>query len=174
MSTKFTRLMKCNAAAVTFLALTSLSAIARASGDGTRPAFDDSPKANDWYTSGPDCSLYAGSDFNADGLDDLFTFNAGRQLYYSPNVHGWKAAGWQMILENGPENAVALAGGEWIADLPGEESAIVGPHEVRVVGSPKDGKFDQVVTLAAPDGVTFKGADRTSEPGGAAVRASVH
>lgn len=163
MPTKTIRLMKSKAAAVTFLALTSLSGIARGTTDGARPAFDDSPKANDWYTSGSDCSLYAGSDFNADGLDDLFTYNAGRQLFYSPNVHGWKAAGWQMILENGPENAVALAGGEWIADLPGQEIAIIGPHEVRVVGSPKDGKFDQVVTLAAPDGVTFKGADRTSE-----------
>lgn len=152
--------MKTSAALASLLVLASLAGIARGAGDGASPAFDDSPKANDWYTSGPDCSLYAGSDFNGDGLDDLFTFNAGRQLYYSPNVHGWKAAGWQMILENGPENAVALAGGEWIADLPGQEIAIVGPHEVRVVGSPKDGKFDQVVTLAAPDGVTFKGAYR--------------
>lgn len=124
---------------------------------------DDSPKANDWYTSGSDCSLYAGADLSGDGLDDLLTYNAGRQLYFSQNVHGWKPAGWQMILENGPENAVALQGGDWIADLPGEEIAIVGPHEVRVVGSPKDGKFDQVVTLAAPDGVTFKGAGRTPD-----------
>lgn len=137
--------------------------MARGSARPEGGAFDDTPKANDWYTSGPDCSLYAGADFDGDGLDDLFTFNAGRQLFYSPNVHGWKPAGWQMILENGPENAVALAGGDWIADLPGEEIAIVGPHEVRVVGRPKDGKFDQVVTLAAPDGVTFKGADRTRE-----------
>lgn len=169
-----TIMMKTSAAFASLFAIASLAGIARGSGDGPRPAFNDEPKANDWYTSGSDCSLYAGSDFNGDGLDDLFTFNAGRQLFYSPNVHGWKAAGWQMILENGPENAVALQGGEWIADLPGEEIAIVGPHEVRVVGSPKDGKFDQVVTLAAPDGVTLlravRGADgsvRLVDAGGA-------
>lgn len=156
------RFMKLNAATALLLALSSLAGLAHGAGP-FRPeggAFDDEPKANDWYTSGPDCSLYAGADFDGDGLDDLFTFNAGRQLFYSPNVHGWKPAGWQMILENGPENAVALQGGDWIADLPGEEIAIVGPHEVRVVGRPKDGKFDQVVTLAAPDGVTLKGAYR--------------
>ncbi|MFO0834834.1 MAG: hypothetical protein U0638_07675 [Phycisphaerales bacterium] len=159
------RFMKFNAAAALLLAIPSLAELAHGAGS-PRPeggAFDDTPKANDWYTSGPDCSLYAGADFDGDGLDDLFTFNAGRQLFYSPNVHGWKAAGWQMILENGPENAVALQGGDWIADLPGEEIAIVGPHEVRVVGRPKDGKFDQVVALAAPDGVTLVLAVRAED-----------
>lgn len=156
-------LMKNTIAALALITLTSPAGIARADG-GTPPApFDDTPKANDWYASGSDCSLYAGADFDGDGLDDLFTYNAARQLYFSPNVHGWKPAGWQLILENGPEGAVALEGGDWIADLPGEEIAIVGPHEVRVVGRPKDGKFDQVVTLAAPEGVTFKAADRTND-----------
>jgi hypothetical protein len=58
-----------------------------------------SPAANDWITTGGDCSLFAAGDLDLDGYADVVTLNGSNQLCVSYSVRGWKASPWTVAAE---------------------------------------------------------------------------
>ncbi len=81
-------------------------------------------RADDWATTGTDCALFAAGDIDGDGFADVVTLNGEQKLCWAPTVHGWKAAAWEVLREGIADGAVALAVGEFAADLPGMEVVV--------------------------------------------------
>src|SRR5262245_35617126 len=126
------------------------------------------PKAFDWTATGADCMVYAGVDFNHDGFDDLLCVNSENRLWLSVSVNGWKAAGWSVVREPGPDKIIDIFGHCESARLAKGELALVFADRMEVVTGTGDGKATTVRTEHLPDAARFEpaevGARSTGEP----------
>lgn len=114
--------------------------------------------AQDWIGTGRDCSFYCATDLNGDGFDDTFTVNGNHDLCVALNVNGWKSAGWQGVRGGCPESPVGLIAGDLLPDVAGKEIALVIRTGAEIYSRFADGKLNDTLKVAAPDGVEFASA----------------
>ena len=121
------------------------------------PQYPSSPAANDWATTGWDCTLFCAADIDGDGLDDLLTINGNHHLCVAFNVHCWKSAPWEVLAEQIPAEAVGLYSADVVPHVPGAgiEVVVVMPDHVVVYSEYKDGRLNQHTRFDAPPGITF-------------------
>jgi hypothetical protein len=113
------------------------------------------PAANDWCTTGWDCTMFAIGDIDNDGLGDVLTINGNRDLCVAFNVHNWKAAPWEVLAGGVPTEAVGLFADDSQVGSPGDEVIVVMPDHVVVHSDYRDGRLQRHDRIDFPAPATF-------------------
>jgi hypothetical protein len=151
------------------VAIVASSVIALGGSEGS----EKHPASYDWVTTGWDCTQFAATDIDGDGLGDVLTINGGRDLCAAISVHGWKAAPWRVVVEKVPEGWVALLAGKMEAAKPKPDGAKGSPVGCAVVvyadhadvhSAYREGKFADHRRVDVPTGVKFTGPADSAMP----------
>lgn len=112
--------------------------------------------ASDWITTGPDCKRFAAGDVDGDGFADLLTINGGRDLCWAPSVHGWKSAGWRVLVGDLSPDAVGLV---LVVQGDARRVVVVESGRVVVITVKPDASAGDKAIITASDGQKFTGVE---------------
>ncbi|MEZ5962469.1 MAG: hypothetical protein R3F56_01360 [Planctomycetota bacterium] len=121
-------------------------------------------RADDWCSTGLDCALFAAGDVDGDGFADVVTLNGSHQICFAASVHGWKAAGWEVLREGVADGAVALEVGDFLPSEPGTEVAVRYADHAVVFARRQAGRFADEHPFAAPPAATVGPASALEPP----------
>ena len=120
-----------------------LAVMAFGQAPATQPVYAAHPAANDWATTGWDCTLFAIGDMDRDSMGDLLTINGNRHLCIAYNVNNWKSAPWEVLAEDIPAEVIGLFVEDVSPDIPGDEVIVAMPDHVLILGDYRDGRLQQ-------------------------------
>lgn len=154
-------------ARATWIASTVAGAVA-----GQTSIPDARPDATTWATCGTEHAFFAAIDANGDGFDDVITVGVDRKLYVSPNVAGWKAAGWRTVRDEPlPEGLIDFATVRLAAGGASAGSNADGRSAARVLALTAAAahllageKLEVRESVAPPTGMAFRGILQCDPP----------